>query len=226
MASGLYAIVDPSLAGDRGPIRLAEAVLEGGCARLQLRWKDGGDREVLTLAQELVARCAAARVPFVMNDRPDLALLCGASGVHVGQADLNIADVRQLLGPDRQIGRSTHTRAQAEQAENQGADLIAFGPVFDTSTKSDADPVVGLARLAEICEAVSRPVVAIGGITVERAAEVRGAGAAFGAVISALSQAGDLGAVRGRGPRRGGGGGRAGPGATARGRRSQPGSRR
>ncbi|MCA9608875.1 MAG: thiamine phosphate synthase [Myxococcales bacterium] len=189
-ARGLYAIVDPAVARGRDPETIAAAVLAGGCARLQLRMKDGGDAARLALANRLRRRCAEAGVPFVVNDRPDLAVLCDADGLHLGQDDLPIAAARQIAGA-REIGRSTHDPAQARAAVAEGADLVAFGPIFATTSKHDPDPVVGLEGLAAICAAVDRPVVAIGGITVERAPAIREAGAAFGAVISAICTADD-----------------------------------
>ncbi|MBX3269221.1 MAG: thiamine phosphate synthase [Sandaracinaceae bacterium] len=189
-ARGLYAIVDPAATRGRDPERIAAAILAGGCARLQLRAKDGADRARLALAERLRARCAAAGVPFVVDDRADLAALVGADGLHVGLDDLPIAAARRIVG-GIEIGRSSHDPAQARQAERDGADLVAFGPVFETASKSAPDPVVGLDALAAVCAGARRPVVAIGGITLERAPAIRDAGAAFGAVISALCAADD-----------------------------------
>lgn len=189
-ARGLYAIVDPTATRGRDPEVIAAAVLAGGCARLQLRMKDGGDAARLALAARLRARCAAAGVPFVVNDRPDLAVLTDADGLHLGQGDLPVDAARRIAGA-REIGLSTHDAAQAREAVRAGADLVAFGPVFPTTSKQDPDPVVGVDGLAAICAAVDRPVVAIGGITLARAPAVRDAGAAFGAVISAICAADD-----------------------------------
>jgi len=116
-------------------------------------------------------------------------LLCEADGLHLGQDDLAVADARTVLGDRVEIGLSTHSLAQGQEAV--GVDLIAFGPVFATSSKLDTDPVVGTERLARFCEAASRPVVAIGGVNLERAPAIWAAGASFGAAISALCAADD-----------------------------------
>lgn len=184
---GLYAIVDPEQARD--PLALADAVLAGGCAVLQLRDKRGDDRETLALARALQLRCAGRGVPFVVNDRFDLARLAGADGLHLGQDDLPIAEVRpHFEGP---IGLSTHDLTQAHEAERAGADLIGFGPVFDTATKKNPDPTVGLEKLRAVTRAVQLPVVAIGGLDLPRLTEVRAAGASLGATIGALARAED-----------------------------------
>ncbi|MCB9595577.1 MAG: thiamine phosphate synthase [Sandaracinaceae bacterium] len=189
-ARGLYAIVDPAATRARDPEVIAKAILAGGCARLQLRFKDGPDRARLALAQRVRALCAEAGVPFVVNDRPDLALLTKADGLHLGQDDLPIAAARSLV-PEAEIGLSTHDPAQARAAEAAGADVVAFGPIFPTTSKAEPDPVVGLDALAAVCRATSRPVVAIGGLSLERAPAIRDAGAAWGAVIGAVCGADD-----------------------------------
>lgn len=186
--SGLYAIVDPRALGARDPVRFAAAVLAGGCARLQLRHKAGSDRALLELARALKSLCAERGVPFVVNDRADVAQLTGADGLHLGQDDLPLADARALL-PDAEIGLSTHDPAQARAATD--ADLVAFGPIFATTSKEAPDPVVGLDALGAICANSPRPVVAIGGIDLARAPQIREAGATYGAVIGALAKADD-----------------------------------
>lgn len=189
-SAGLYAILDPGATRSRDPERVAAAILAGGCARLQLRWKDGPDMARLALARALRERCRVAGVPFVMNDRADLAILSEADGLHLGQDDLEVADARRVVG-SMEIGLSTHDATQAMEAARGGADLVAFGPIFATASKEDPEPVVGLEALGEVCGALSRPVVAIGGITAERAPRVRAAGATFGAVIGAVCAADD-----------------------------------
>jgi thiamine-phosphate pyrophosphorylase len=190
---GFYAIIDPAHCGGRSPVDVAQQVLSGGAAVLQLRMKTGTDRERVQLARALRELTRAARVPFVMNDRADLALLVDADGLHLGQDDLSIADARRLLGA-RQLGVSTHDLPQALAAERDGADLIGFGPVFDTQTKERPDPTVGLATLAEVCRTVRVPVVAIGGLTAERAVLAYDAGATWVAAISAVTAAADVAA--------------------------------
>jgi thiamine-phosphate pyrophosphorylase len=189
---GLYAIVDPERSGARGPIALADAILAGGCAALQLRAKHLADRELVTLGRALAERTRAAGARFVINDRPDLAVLCGADAVHLGQDDLSTADARTIVGSAIEIHRSTHDLAQARAAVAEGASAIGFGPVFATTSKDRPDPVVGVERLAEVVRAVAVPVIAIGGITLARAGAIRGAGAPLAAVISALATAEDV----------------------------------
>ena len=181
--SRLYAIVDLQVARD--PIALAEQAIAARCAWLQLRAKRADDRTWLDAAHAVKSRCAEAGVPFVVNDRADIAKLVGADGLHLGQDDLRIEDARKIVG-DLTIGLSTHSLDQAQEAEVQGADLIAFGPIFDTATKTNPDPTVGLERLAEVRETVSKPLIAIGGITPENAGETLNAGADYVAAISAL----------------------------------------
>lgn len=179
----IYAIID--LESAEAPIELAERALRARCAWLQLRAKRADDRTWLEAAQILRARCADAGVPFVVNDRADIAKLVGADGLHLGQDDLPIREARRIVG-NLAIGVSTHDVEQAKTADAEGADLIAFGPVFDTRTKTNPDPTVGLDRLRQVCSIVSKPVVAIGGITPENSNDTRTAGADYIAVISAL----------------------------------------
>lgn len=179
----LYAIVDAEASSD--PERLCRRALSVGCAALQLRAKRLDDQSLLQLAEQLNSACKRASVPFIVNDRSDLAALIGADGIHLGQGDMRITEAREIVGAI-DIGVSTHNLQQALEAERDGADRIAFGPVFETATKENPDPVVGLRKLEEVCRAVSLPVVAIGGITPENRARVLEHGAAQLAVISAL----------------------------------------
>ncbi|MFO0712832.1 MAG: thiamine phosphate synthase [Sandaracinus sp.] len=192
---GVYAIVDPEACVEasgarRDPRAVARAILRGGASRLQLRGKSLPDRALLELARELAGLAGEAGVPFVVNDRLDLALLVGASEVHLGQDDLPLIEARKLAGQLR-LGRSTHDLAQVRAARDEGADRIAFGPVFPTRSKANPDPVVGLDRLAEAVALAERPVVAIGGINLARAPELARLGLSEVAVISALCAAPD-----------------------------------
>lgn len=183
---GLYAVVDPAACRGRAPEDVADAILAGGCGVLQLRDKESrGDRALVGLGRRLAARCRRAGVPFVVNDRADLARILDADGLHLGQDDLTVSDARRIVG-SMPIGVSTHDEAQAVAAVEAGADLIGFGPVFETRTKANPDPVVGLDRLAAVCDAVPVPVVAIGGMDAERAGLAAGAGARLVAAVSAL----------------------------------------
>lgn len=182
---GLYAIIDPD-ACLTSALAVAEAALRGGCAALQLRAKRCSDAEYLALGQEIARACRACGVPFFVNDRVRLVAALQADGVHVGQTDLAIEDVRAVVGAGARVGVSTHSLAQALDAERRGADVIGFGPVFATRSKRDPDPVVGVEGVREVCARVTIPVIAIGGITIANAAEVARAGAPMGAVISAV----------------------------------------
>lgn len=183
MIDSLYAIVDAEVA-DR-PLELTFEALNAGCAMVQLRAKRLDDVAFLKIAQRVRSACAHADVPFVVNDRADIARLVRADGLHLGQDDLSIEDARRVVG-NMQVGVSTHNLEQAATADAEGADLIAFGPVFETKTKENPDPVVGLQALEKVCQTVSRPVVAIGGITPGNAGKALRAGARYVAVISAL----------------------------------------
>lgn len=183
MIDSLYAIVDAELA--ERPLELTFKALNAGCAMVQLRAKRLDDLAFLTIAMRVRSACAHAGVPFVVNDRADIARLTGADGLHLGQDDLSIEDARRVVG-EMQVGVSTHSLEQARRADAEGADLIAFGPVFETQSKENPDPVVGIEALEEVCQALSQPVVAIGGVTPENARETLRAGARYVAAISAL----------------------------------------
>jgi len=191
IARGLYAIVDTDTLQARGrdPVAFAQRLLAAGpLAALQLRAKSLSARDALALARALGPWCRAAGVPFVVNDRADLAWLAGADAVHVGQGDLPVDELVRRV-PDLRVGGSSHSPAELAALLDTAADYVAYGPVFATQSKRDADPVVGLDGLraaASMAAARSRPLVAIGGITLDNAAAVRDAGAWSGAVIGAL----------------------------------------
>jgi len=182
MSGRLYAIADASF-GDC--VRLAEALFAGGARLVQVRNKKAGAREFLSQVERILS-FAPSDGRVVVNDRVDVALLAGAAGVHLGQTDLPPAAARQILGPGRIIGFSTHDLEQAVEADSLPVDYIAVGPVFETSTKDNPDPVVGVEKLAIICRAVKKPVVAIGGITLDNAKAALSAGATSVAVIRDL----------------------------------------
>jgi len=195
---GYYAILDatPELLDDALALAArAERLIAAAPCCLQLRAKAAGARALESAARLLVPLCRAARVPFCVNDRLDVALAVGADVVHLGQDDLPLADaqrVRAAAGrPDLLIGFSTHNPAQALAAAGAGADYIGFGPVFGTRSKANPDPTVGLAALADVCRAVSVPVVAIGGITLDAVPSVARAGASAAALIAAIDAAPD-----------------------------------
>jgi thiamine-phosphate pyrophosphorylase len=188
----VYPILDADLLAGR-PCGAAVADLARGGARIvQLRAKGVSDRVLFTLAREALSAARAAGMLFLVNDRPDVALMVGADGVHLGQDDLPPPEARRLLGPDAVIGWSTHSLEQLARAAAEPVDYVAFGPVFPTVTKRDADPVVGLDLLRAARALTDRPLVAIGGIDASRAALAIAAGADGVAVISALADAPDL----------------------------------
>jgi len=173
-------------------LSLAEKLVRGGAAILQMRAKRASSRELVALGRELRALTREAGIPFVVNDRLDVALIVEADAVHLGQDDLPLAAARRVAGGRLAIGISTHTPAQAEEFARAGADYLGFGPVYATTTKENPDPVQGVAALAEaVRRAAPVPVVAIGGITVERAPEIVAAGAAAMCVIGAVNAAPD-----------------------------------
>jgi thiamine-phosphate pyrophosphorylase len=183
---GLYAIVDTVTIGRRGLAiaDVAEAILAARPAVLQLRAKDLCARDTLALLRRLAPLARIAKVPLFANDRADLAALAGCDGVHVGQTDLSVADVRRVA-PGLAVGVSTHDLAQLSAAVAEGPDYVALGPIFPTSSKENPDPVVGLSVLAAARAATALPLVAIGGIDLARAGEIASCGA-LGAVIGAL----------------------------------------
>ena len=173
-----------SIAGWR-PLDLAKAFFDGGAALVQVRAKALASGEQLDVCLSVVELARSYGAGVVVNDRTDLALLAGAAGVHVGQDDLPVAAARALLGPAAIVGHSTHTQAQMERSRLEPATYSAIGPVFGTSTKDTGYEAVGLARVQEAARLISpRPLVAIGGITLELAPSVIAAGAASVAVIS------------------------------------------
>ena len=159
--------------------------LEGGVTFLQLREKDLDEEAFFDEAVKLQAMAKDYGVPFVINDNVDIAIKMNADGVHVGQHDMEAGDVRALIGPDKILGVSAQTVDQAVLAEKRGADYLGVGAVFPTGSKDDADDV-SFETLKAICRAVSIPVVAIGGITLENTPDLAGSGVCGIAVISAI----------------------------------------
>lgn len=187
----LYAILDIDVLALRGldPLDVCDVWLEAGVRLIQLRAKSMTSGPLLTLAEALSARTQTAGATLVINDRADIAAQCGAGGVHVGQDDLTPADVRRVVGPDAIVGLSCHDDAQLAQALAQPVSYVAIGPVFSTATKDTGCDGVGLEqvrRAAVVARAAGTPLVAIGGITLDRARDVLEAGADSLAVISDL----------------------------------------
>lgn len=187
----LYAVTDRAWTGEHTLYEQAEAALRGGATCLQLREKDMDMDAFANEAEQIRALCHRYGVPFLVNDSVEVARRAGADGVHVGQRDMPADKVRALLGPGCIVGVSAQTVEQALEAERRGADYLGVGAVFSTSTKRDAAPV-SRRTLREICAAVSIPVCAIGGITLENAPTLAGTGIAGLAVVSAVFAAPDI----------------------------------
>ncbi len=187
MLPRLYPILDTAVAERRGldPVHIAGEWLAGGAGILQFRHKDFFSREVFNQMERIAAMCRDARVPFVVNDRADLAALLGAA-LHLGQEDLTPSMARRVIGPDAMIGWSTHNEAQLRAALAEPANYLALGPIFGTASKEDPDPIVGLDELRRLRPLADRPLVAIGGITRANALDVLAAGADSVAVIGDL----------------------------------------
>jgi thiamine-phosphate pyrophosphorylase len=192
MLPRLYPIVDRATLYARGITvgEFAREMAQAGVGLLQYRDKVGTPNEVLRAAKEIAAEFAGRDCLLIMNDRADLALLAGW-GVHVGHEDLSPNDARKVLGAGQMIGVSTHNDSQVMVADASVADYVAIGPVFATATKADTEPVVGLEGVRRARALTTKPLVAIGGITLENAQSVIDAGADSVAVIGGLVRAGE-----------------------------------
>lgn len=185
----LVVITDPE--ARIGDVEAVLAALRAGARTVQVRWKDGATRDVLSLTRRLREPTRRSGALLIVNDRVDVALVAGADGVHVGADDLPVEQVRHITPPGFVIGRSVDTAEEAIAAERAGADYVGFGPIHPTGTKTDTGPVVGEDMLVEVRRAVTIPIVAIGGITRENARAAIRAGADGVAVISAISRSPD-----------------------------------
>ena len=186
----LYAVTDRSWLRGRLLADCVRQAVEGGATFVQLREKDAPFDEIVALGRELGAICREADVPFVIDDDVDVALACGADGVHVGQDDMACAEARRRLGPDAIVGVSAQTIAQALQAQADGADYLGVGALIPTPTKPDAVDVTR-DELRAICDAVDIPVVGIGGLNAQTIPTIAGCGADGAAVVSAIFAADD-----------------------------------
>ncbi len=183
---GLYALVDDGLRPEISLAQKAGWALEGGARVLQLRLKRTVMRDAVPLCREIVALCRAAGAVLIVNDRVDLALVCEADGVHLGDEDLPVREARRLLGPSRLVGATVRGAAGARRAQEEGADHVGMGPVFATRTKTVDHPALGLEGLRREVAASPLPVVAIAGIGLANIREVAAAGAHAAAVASDL----------------------------------------
>ncbi|MDE3054543.1 MAG: thiamine phosphate synthase [Gemmatimonadota bacterium] len=188
---GLYLVVGPDVTRGR-PVRdVVLAAVAGGATAVQLRQKEGRTRDFVNQARALLPELRARGVPLVVNDRVDVAMAVGADGVHVGQDDMQAADVRRLVGETMIVGLSITTADEARLADPALVDYAGVGPIFATPSKSDAAPPMGLEGTREACRLLRVPAVAIGGIDAANAAEVIAAGVEGVSVISAICGADD-----------------------------------
>ena len=188
----LYVILDAALL--KIPAKeCAKNLVDAGVRLIQYRNKRASGRELFETSRELAEYLNPIGVQFIVNDRADVAVLAGARGVHVGQDDLGVEQARRVMGEGKWVGISTHNARQFRSALETSADYIAVGPVFATRSKENPDPVVGVGFVRETRAMTDRPVVAIGGITLERAAEVIEAGADSVAIISDILGAENIG---------------------------------
>ena len=189
---GLYVIVDPEATRGRPVLEVTEAVLEGGASLVQLRDKNGDMEAVLPTARAMKALCETRNALFIVNDDPALAAASGAHGLHVGQDDMPVAEARRIVGPGTIIGRSNNTIQEVEASRDAGADYLAVGAVFATSTMGKSGrPVVGTDLITTAKRAANQPIVAIGGINRHNAAEVIRAGADCICAVGAITLADD-----------------------------------
>ena len=187
----LYAVTDRSWLGDHDLVDQVEETILAGTTIVQLREKELSDKDFLAEAVKIQSVCQKHNIPFIINDNLEVAIACGADGIHVGQSDLAANQVRERLGKDKIIGVSAQTVEQAILAEQMGANYLGVGAVFSTSTKLDASDV-SFDTLKQICKAVSIPVVAIGGINAHNLLQLSGSGVNGVAVVSAIFAQNDI----------------------------------
>ena len=187
----LYAVTDRAWTGKQTLYEQVEAALKGGVTCVQLREKELDETAFLQEAKELCALCRRYGVPFLVNDNVEIAIACGADGIHVGQEDLAAGEVRHQVGDDMILGVSVHTVEEACQAVRDGADYLGLGAVFPTSTKTDVEQMPN-ETLRAICDAVDVPIVAIGGINRGNILRLAGSGVDGVALVSAIFSAEDI----------------------------------
>ncbi len=187
----LYAVTDRAWTGKQTLYEQVEAALKGGVTCVQLREKELDETAFLQEAKELCALCRRYGVPFLVNDNVEIAIACGADGIHVGQEDLAAGEVRRRVGENMILGVSVHTVEEARQAVRDGADYLGLGAVFPTSTKTDVEQMSN-ETLRAICDAVDVPIVAIGGINRGNILKLAGSGVDGVALVSAIFSAEDI----------------------------------
>ena len=187
----LYAVTNSKLVSKLPLIEQVELALKGGITCLQLREKELDEASFLAEAIEIKKMCEKYHVPFIINDNVNVAIKCGADGVHVGQSDMEVSEVRKLVGENMIIGVSAHTVQEAKLAEAGGADYLGVGAIYQTTTKQDAT-YVSLNELKRICNSVKIPVVAIGGMDRNTISKLSGTGVDGVAMVSAIFAADDI----------------------------------
>jgi thiamine-phosphate pyrophosphorylase len=192
LGRGLYLVLTEPPGGYE---QLAQAAVSAQLPALQLRYKGDDQRRFLQLARNLRDITRGSQTLFIVNDRPDIALISGADGVHIGQEDLPARAVRQLIGTDMLLGLSTHNLEQVTAAEQEPVDYIGFGPLYPTTSKQRPDPVTGPGQLTAAARLSTRPIVAIGGLTRARLAALDLRSCHNAAVISEVARADDPGAM-------------------------------
>jgi thiamine-phosphate pyrophosphorylase len=182
----LHILTDIVLQNRFSHMELAQLAIRGGADTIQFRQKSGSTREMIQVVRDVKQVCAESGVTLIVNDRVDVAIASEADGVHLGQDDFPIPLARELLGKGCIIGGSAATLEEARKCLSEGADYVGFGPVYPTTSKDDAGPVSGISILKGVVESIPLPIIAIGGVSEENAAEVMKAGAHGMAVISAV----------------------------------------
>lgn len=188
----LYAVTDRAWTGNKTLYEQIKEALENGVTCVQLREKNLDEASFIEEAKKISALCRQYNTPFIVNDNVNVAIASNADGIHIGQEDMGLKDVREIVGENMIIGISAHTVEEAKFAQENGADYIGIGAVFETSTKNDVD-VIPYEKVKSICDAVDIPKVAIGGINAENILKLKGSGIDGVAVVSAIFGAKDIG---------------------------------
>jgi len=188
----LYVVTDRAWTGNKTLYEQIKEALENGVTCVQLREKNLDEASFIEEAKKISVLCRQYNTPFIVNDNVNVAIASNADGIHIGQEDMGLKDVREIVGENMIIGISAHTVEEAKFAQENGADYIGIGAVFETSTKNDVD-VIPYEKVKSICDAVDIPKVAIGGINAENILKLKGSGIDGVAVVSAIFGAKDIG---------------------------------
>ena len=188
----LYAVTDRAWTGNKTLYEQIKEALENGVTCVQLREKNLDEASFIEEAKKISVLCRQYNTPFIVNDNVNVAIASNADGIHIGQEDMGLKDVRKIVGENMIIGISAHTVEEAKFAQENGANYIGIGAVFETSTKNDVD-VIPYEKVKSICDAVDIPKVAIGGINAENILKLKGSGIDGVAVVSAIFGAKDIG---------------------------------